>query len=225
MDRLVPWALARSIWASAMQLHAAMGKEPKMDLLPSLHADGIVLFGSSGLAFSDNSLIGATQKGWAVPRLMNFMASPFTALRALQVIISISKIHRFKEIGRLQAEVILRSGLEATVTYMNFHPYCQELFFNEVGATFGIGFRDEGPIWKISWNSVESWQVSDYLNDEELFGELLFTDYDSAISCSVGMLSHLIAAGSGKILLAGRIPLLDKFGYASRIAQKEVPQP
>ena len=46
-----------------------------------------------------------------------------------------------------------------------------------------------------------------------------------AQDAALGRLNSWISLINGNVIVAGRIPLIDKFGYVARLVQKEVPMP
>ena len=55
--------------------------------------------------------------------------------------------------------------------------------------------------------------------------ELTFLNKEIAFEGLLSGIDQLGATASGEMMIQGRLPLMDKIGYVSRIAQKEVPQP
>ena len=221
VERLVPWTLARSIWASQLQL--LKGHDLANFLLPRICSEKTISFGQSGLAFKDNSLVKAAKKGFAIPQLSKFLRSPFTSTAALRLVIKVGQIHQngWRKPGN--AKVLLSAALEATVTYMNFHPGCVDLFVDHPNSSIGVGSEKEGVFMTICRINSQPWALEHKAIMKQSTATLIFSSDQAACFSAVGNLDHMLAAGDGQIQLRGQIPLLEKFGYASRVVRRELP--
>ena len=55
--------------------------------------------------------------------------------------------------------------------------------------------------------------------------KLTFLNRDIAFEGLLNGVDQLGATATGEVMIRGRIPLMDKIGYVSRIALREVPKP
>jgi len=69
------------------------------------------------------------------------------------------------------------------------------------------------------------WKCTSEKPDTEPSVVLDFKNLGSAIRGACGQIDPLADPVLGNIMVAGRIPLLDKFGFVARIVSREVPSP
>jgi len=221
LNRLKPWTLSRSIWASHLQL--CFGTKKEQRLFPSFASDDTIRFGNSGLSFKDAKLMKVTSGEFALPCLSNFLASPFSAFLAIKSLIRVGQIHRYNWNDPNYTKVVLAAALEATVNYINYSPACRILFEDYEEASIGFSSLKEGVFLVVSKAESDLWKLEHEVHSVDLNATLVFRSDESIFSTAVGEIDHMVAVGNGEIQLLGNIPLLEKFGYVSRIVRKELP--
>ncbi|MEC8419641.1 MAG: hypothetical protein VXZ32_00815 [Verrucomicrobiota bacterium] len=127
----------------------------------------------------------------------------------------ISKILRKESDSREHFELLLMVGLEATACYLNYSDK-----FNQSGEHGCIQFllgADEDEIGYIIRNAKGLWKA--HLGKASGFpnAKLLFSSASVGIQVCKGFIDSKEAISQGDIMMKGRIPLLDFFGYASKI--------
>lgn len=222
-ERIVPWAAARSIFGAT----AVMGELDGMtqQLEPLLLSGDRISIGKNGLVFKQDSLLRAIKSGFSMPELFPMLMNPFSAIKA---IITLKRISRFYDPNlnlRESLPVILRAGLETVTVYLNHHSRFNDMFsdFSDELITFNLAGSEP-----IGWlrRSTEGLFTA---GSEPAVGnpsvELTFLNKEIAFEGLLRGIDQLGATASGEMMIQGRLPLMDKIGYVSRIAQKEVPQP
>jgi hypothetical protein len=115
------------------------------------------------------------------------------------------------------------AGLETAVCYLNFHSYSKSIMVNESGK---IDFYlKEKFLGSVSCSTNNFWQTSNRNTREEPSIIITFKDLNTAYRGALGEIDPLVDAAEKNVLIRGRIPLIEKFGYISRLAMKEVPIP
>jgi hypothetical protein len=115
------------------------------------------------------------------------------------------------------------AGLETAVCYLNFHSYSKSLMVGESGK---IDFYvKEKFLGSVSCSTNNFWQTSNRNTREEPSIIITFKDLNTAYRGALGEIDPLVDAAEKNVLIRGRIPLIEKFGYISRLAMKEVPIP
>ena len=220
-SRLVAWAISRSIWASHCQLYKD-NPLSRSYLFPKLRSEDCIHFGTTGLIFKDIALGESARNKIVFPQIIPFMLSPLSALRALMFLLKIARVLRSKELTHKNAEVLIRAGLEATVTFLNFHPKLKSEQENEEKILIAVVVKNQDGFWIVSKTKDLGWFVkySDSIMASD--ATLSFSSIQVACESMRGQLDTKVAAGQGKINLYGNIPLLDKFAYASNMVLKEI---
>lgn len=213
--------MSRSIWASHWQLNH--GLESGQRLFPRFASDNEISFGDSALSFTDAKLMKVASGGFAFPCLSKFFASPFSAFLAIKSMIRVGQIHRYNWKDPTYAKVILAAALEAAVNFINYSPICSSLFEDYQRASIGFSSSKEGVFFVVSQTEFGLWELNHKEKPEDLSANLVFRRDESICSSAVGQIDHMVSVGRGDIQLQGNIPLLEKFGYVSRVVRKEIP--
>ena len=219
-NRIVPWTLARSIWASVKELDHSNHAGELMH--PRICDEKRIKFGNSGLVFHDNSLIKAARTGFALPCIWSFLRSPRSSIRALKYLIDVGNIHNKEWENPSFSKVLLAAALEAATTYMNYHSECEKLVRDHRFSSIGVGSMEQGVFMSISRNGTNLWELHNAEIDQSYDASLIFANDQVMCLSAVGKLDHMLASADGNIQLRGYIPLLEKFGYISRIAKREL---
>ena len=123
------------------------------------------------------------------------------------------------------SSICILGTLTAICTYMNMHGKACRIFKNEKEHTLLINILNTETKYFISYDLEKGWTVKNTNKEVHASANLIFKNEDTARKAALGQLDFWIASASGDIVLAGLIPMLDKFGYVARIAQREVPLP
>ena len=74
----------------------------------------------------------------------------------------------------------------------------------------------------ISRHANDLWELNNQKVIQNYDASLIFANDQVMCLSAVGKLDHMLATAEGNIQLRGYIPLLEKFGYISRIAKREL---
>ncbi len=118
--------------------------------------------------------------------------------------------------------MLLAAALEAATTYMNYHSECEKLVRDHRFSSIGVGSMEQGVFMSISRNGTNFWELHNAEIDQSYDASLIFANDQVMCLSAVGKLDHMLASADGNIQLRGYIPLLEKFGYISRIAKREL---
>lgn len=222
-DRIVPWAAARSIFGATAVMEELDGVTGTLE--PSLLPDDRIAIGQKGLVFNQNSLLRAIERGFSIPELFPMLINPLSAIKA---IITLKRVSRFYHPNQKMEEslsVILRAGLEAVTVYLNHHSRFNDMFsdFSDELITFNLAGSE--PIGWLRRSAEGLFTAGSEPAEGKPSVELTFLNKKIAFEGLLRGIDQLGATASGEMTIQGRLPLMDKIGYVSRIAQKEVPLP
>lgn len=213
-------AASSAIYSCAQSILAAPDAKR---LRPKFLPGGEVELGNL-LIFSKNQYYRLISRGLGVPRLRNLFLSPIQSIRSILSLAKVGKLYKSKDL-KVIAPIQLKASLEAICTYLNHHSYSSKIFKPEQGFSFLIGISNTETKFLICYKTHCGWKVYLSWNQQSESASLLFKDIKTAQDAAVGCLNSWISLTNGNIVVAGRIPLIDKFGYVARLVQKEVPLP
>ena len=214
------WAAARSIYGCGVECLSAKNSQ---SLVPRILPSGEFSFGTS-LIFSPKSFVKVIEGGFALPKIRYFLTAPTGTFRSVINLARVGKAYRsasqIKEIYGM-----LNGSLEAICCYLNHHLVAKKAFHDESSRTLTFEIKGMQRKWLIKMDGSNCWQVGACSSLDRASACLAFNDIEVAKNAALGALDSWLSLTNAEIILSGRIPLLDKFGYVSRIAQNEVPRP
>ena len=214
------WAAARSIYGCGVECLSAKNSQ---SLVPRILPSGEFSFGTS-LIFSPKSFVKVIEGGFALPKISYFLTAPTGTFRSVINLARVGKVYRspsqIKEIHGM-----LNGSLEAICCYLNHHLVAKKAFHDESSRTLTFEIKGMQRKWLIKMDGSNGWQVGACSSLDRASACLAFNDIEVAKNAALGALDSWLSLTNAEIILSGRIPLLDKFGYVSRIAQNEVPRP
>ena len=214
------WAAARSIYGCGVECLSAKNSQ---SLVPRILPTGEFSFGTS-LIFSPKSFVKVIEGGFALPKIRHFLIAPTGTFRSVINLARVGKAYRsatqIKEIHGM-----LNGSLEAICCYLNHHFVAKKTFDEETLSTLTFEIKGMRKRWLIKMDGSNGWQVGSCCSLKHASACLTFKDLEVAKNAALGVFDSWLSLTNAEIILSGRIPLLDKFGYVSRIAQKEVPRP
>ena len=214
------WAAARSIYGCGVECLSAKNSQ---SLVPRILPSGEFSFGTS-LIFSPKSFVKVIEGGFALPKIRYFLTAPTGTFRSVINLARVGKVYRspsqIKEIHGM-----LNGSLEAICCYLNHHLVAKKAFDDESSRTLTFEIKGMQRKWLIKMDGSNCWQVGACSSLDRASACLAFNDIEVAKNAALGALDSWLSLTKAEIILSGRIPLLDKFGYVSRIAQNEVPRP
>ena len=214
------WAAARSIYGCGVECLSAKNSQ---SLVPRILPSGEFSFGTS-LIFSPKSFVKVIEGGFALPKISYFLTAPTGTFRSVINLVRVGKVYRspsqIKEIHGM-----LNGSLEAICCYLNHHLVAKKAFHDESSRTLTFEIKGMQRKWLIKMDGSNGWQVGACSSLDRASACLAFNDIEVAKNAALGALDSWLSLTNAEIILSGRIPLLDKFGYVSRIAQNEVPRP
>ena len=214
------WAAARSIYGCGVECLSAKNSQ---SLVPRILPSGEFSFGAS-LIFSPKSFVKVIEGGFALPKIRYFLTAPTGTFRSVINLARVGKVYRspsqIKEIHGM-----LNGSLEAICCYLNHHLVAKKAFHDESSRTLTFEIKGMQRKWLIKMDGSNGWQVGACSSLDRASACLAFNDIEVAKNAALGALDSWLSLTKAEIILSGRIPLLDKFGYVSRIAQNEVPRP
>lgn len=218
-----------SAWAIACSLSAASNEMIEQNirvqsLQPVLQgASWISLTKENNMVFSNEDLVRVAGGTFAFPRISCLLKNPVKSLGALLTLIKIRRVYLQKKHSMEQVRILMLAGLETAVCYLNYHSYSRSIMADETGK---IDFYlKEKFLGSVSCLTNNFWQTSDRNTQEEPSIIITFKDLNTAYRGALGKIDPLVDAAEKNVLIRGRIPLIEKFGYISRLAMKEVPIP
>ena len=219
-ERLSLLAGARTIHRCAQQKFSL---KVANSLLPELLSKYEILLGKQ-LIFSDFEFSKLLRKGYGVPKLKSFFPFPLDSMLSLS---NLWKVGRVFKKGQKNTDIlaILYGSLDAICLYLNRHPKAFELFISERKCTLGVTVVDCEKKYLLSYESLHGWMVTDTPRKYDPSACLTFKNIEVVQLSNLGNLDPWLSLVNGDVQLTGRIPMLDKFGYVARIAQKEIPRP
>ena len=213
-------AAASAIYSCAQSILSA--PESKR-LRPKFLSDGKVQLGNL-LIFSEKQYYRLIVKGLGIPQLRNLFLSPIQSIRLFLSLAKVGKLYKSQDV-KVTAPIQLKASLEAICTYLNLHSYSSEIFKSEQGFKILIGISNTETNFFINYEKQSGWKVCFAENQQSESASLLFKNIKIAQDAALGRLNSWICLTNGNVIVAGRIPLIDKFGYVARLVQKEVPMP
>ena len=220
-DRLVPYAAALSLEAASSELMNLfhVGKLLDVTLLDNYY----IQLGGKGLCFKDTNLLQAVSTGFAVPRLIPLFGNFNNAFTSILMLLKIKKILSAKLLKTQCISVALRAGLAGTAAFANHDVRCRELLSNEKeGRILFQVYGTDIAIW-FSFSKNELCRVDSGVIDVQPTAVFTFLNLKVARNAISGWFDHLGGPALGEAKISGNLPLLDKIGYISRIAQKAIP--
>ena len=220
-DRLVPYAAALSLEAASWEIMNLfhVGKLLEVTLLDNYY----IQLGGKGLCFKESKLLKAVSTGFAIPRLLPLFGNFNNAFSSILMLLKIKKILSAKLLNHQSISVALRAGLAGTAAFANHDLRCKELLSNEKEGR--ILFKVCGTdiaIW-FSFSQNDLCRVDSGVMDYEPTAVFTFLSLKVARDAISGWFDHLGGPALGEAKISGNLPLLDKIGYISRIAQKAIP--
>ena len=174
---------------------------------------------SEFLIFSDDQFGNLLKNGWGMPKIGGLL-SPCRSFCILSCLWKIGNLYKVEN-GQRFAPLLLGGSLEAICTYMNSHCEAGRVFESEKDSSIFIRIAETGSEYFICYDSPIGWSLKHVQRESSIQAPHL-----KASNCPKGITwktRFLLALSMGDILLAGRIPMLEKFGYVARIAQREIP--
>lgn len=215
-SRVKAWSIARSIhMANLITLQNGLEKE-RFLLEPFLVGDQKIGFGQKNpLVFDDLNIVKMVNMKFPFPEFGFIIKSPCDSVSKILRMIKISKILRQENQSKEHLELLLMVGLEATACYLNYSDK-----FNQSGECGCIQFllgADEVEIAYIMRDAEGLWVA--HLGKASKFpnAKLIFSNVSVGVKACMGVIDSKEAISQGDIIMKGRIPLLDFFGYASQI--------
>ena len=218
-QRIGKLAAARSIFACGSGLAPAL----KNYLLPRLLPNNKISLGEI-LTFKDKEFVKLVETGFGLPEIPCLMTKPFKSFQTFQLLRKIGKVYK-SNINQKMTDLVLLSSLESICTYLNHHSKSRLIFEDEKAHSISIKILSTGTQFLTHYEGGQGWVVKQTEPDFRATANLSFIDEAVTYSACMGRVDTWKEVTVGHIRLAGLIPLLDKFGYVSRIAQKEVPRP
>ena len=126
--------------------------------------------------------------------------------------------------GAKEIRALLAGSIEAILTYANLHPYSSALLSVDQHSTIRIGVVNSPLNLFVYFDPVVGWNLKQDLTNEPATCTLEFKSDEVARLASWGQLDPWRSVADGSIIIGGQVPLVEKFGYISRIVQKEVPK-
>ncbi len=220
-ERLKIWAAAQSIYRT---MEFLFPDAPLKKIKPSLLATDGISFGGCGLLFSDCAFLRALSGGFALPDLKRFLCHPVHSVECLRRLIRVKSLHGLCS-GAREIRALLAGSIEAILTYANLHPYSRTLLSVHQHSTIRIGVVNTPVNLLVYFEPVCGWKLKQDSAKEPVSCYLEFKNDQVARLASCGQLDPWRAVADGSLIIGGQVPLAEKFGYISRIVQREVPQP
>ena len=221
-EQISAWAIACSLSTASKEM---IEQNIRVQFLePELQgASWISLTKENNIVFSNVNLVRVAGGTFAIPKILCLFKKPIKSLGALLTLIKIRRVYLQKKYTMEQVRILMLAGLEITVCYLNFHSYSKSIMTDESGKIdFYLKDRFLGSV-ACSTNNL--WQTIDRNTHEEPSVIVTFKDLITAYRGALGKIDPLVDAAEKNVLIKGRIPLIEKFSYISRLAMKEVPIP
>ena len=220
---LKAWALARSIFG-ANQIICEDAGRPNCFAPRTPFQNSIFLSSHGGLEFSYDSLEKLVGKGFSLPRMKSFFRSPILCFRSVFALLRINNLYGETEPSFHQVQAIFRASVEATLAYANHHAEARGILMGERGSISFV-IKELGELIRVGPRRGGLWEVLDASVDEKPAVILCFQNLQIAYLSALGQTNHLTDPVTGKFILAGRIPLIEKFGFVSRLVFNDLPMP
>jgi len=213
-------AAASAIYSCAQSI---LADSDAKRLRPKFLSSGEVELGNL-LIFSQEQYYRLISRGLGIPQIRNLFLSPIQSIRLILSLWRVAQLYKSKDL-KVSSPIQLKASLEAICTYLNLHPYSSKIFKPEQGFSILIGISNTETNFLICYEQQNGWKVYFLENQQSASASLLFKDIKIAQDAALGRLNSWISLTNGNIVVAGRVPLIDKFGYVARLVQKEVPIP
>ena len=222
-ERIVPWAAARSIFGASVAINGFHEKIPK--LVPELLPNGRIAIGQKGLVFKDASLLQAIETGFSMPDLFPMLKNPLSAFETITILKKIARLYERDRPGVENLVAIFRAGLESLAVFANHDPASRELLSGESQELVVFKLADSEPLGWLRCSSEGFFSVGTGFIDGKPSVVLTFSSTQVAFDAVVLGIDQFGAPAQGEVEIQGKIPLMDKLGYVSRIALEKVPIP
>ena len=219
--RLIPFAAALSLEAASAEIVSQRNNGSILNV--KLLENYSIQLGGEGLCFKDSELIKAVSTGFGLPCFLPLFRHFHNALKSISMLLKIKSILSSKKTSSEKVSVGLRAGLAATAAFANHDSQSKKLLESEESGIvlFTIANSDIA-VW-ISFSANKLCQVGSKPLKIKPAAIFTFQNLKVASSAISGWFDHLGGPALGEAEISGNIPLLDKIGYISRKAQKEVP--
>jgi hypothetical protein len=222
-DRIVPWAAARSIFGASVVMNGFHENSPK--LMPELLPNGRIAIGQKGLVFKDASLLQAIATGFSMPEFFPMIKNPLSAFETISTLKKIARLYDRDRPGLENLVAIFRAGLESLAVFANHDPSSCELLSDDAEELVVFKLADSEPLGWLRRSSEGFFSVGTGFIDGKPSVVLTFSSQQVAFDAVLHGIDQLGAPAKGEMEIQGKIPLMDKLGYVSRIAQGKVPMP
>lgn len=222
-ERIVAWAAARSIFGASSAINSFHKKSPKLE--PELLADKRIAIGAKGLVFKDSSLLNAVETGFSMPDLFPLLKNPVSAFDAINTLKRIARLYNRDRIGLENLLAIFRAGLESLTVFANHDPASRDLLSGDSEELVVFKLADSVPLGWVFRPSGGVFSAGSDVIAEKPSVVLTFSSQKIAFDAVVHGIDHMGAPAKGDVKIQGKIPLMDKLGYVSRIAHGKVPMP
>ena len=219
-ERLKIWAAAQSIYRT---MEFLFPDAPLKKIKPSLLATDGISFGGCGLLFSDCAFLRILSGGFALPDFKRFLCHPVHSVKCLRRLIRVKSLYRLC-CDAIEIRALLAGSIEAILTYANLHPYSKALLSVDQHSTIRIGVVNKPVNLLVYFSPMGGWKLKQDSAKEPATCSLEFKSDEVARLASCGQLDPWRAVADGSLIIGGQVPLVEKFGYISRIVQREVPQ-
>ena len=120
--------------------------------------------------------------------------------------------------------VLIFGSLEAIAVYLNHQTFAKDIMQDECGRVefYLEGNQFLGAIYKFH---DETWLCDMEKNPREASVIVRFEDLKTGINAALGRVDPLIDPVQHRLRIEGRLPLLEKISYVSRMVSKELPLP
>jgi len=222
-ERIVPWAVARSIFGASEVINSFHSKSPKLE--PELLPDRRIAIGKKALVFEDASLLRAIETGFSMPELFPLLKNPVSGFKAIVTLKKISRSYESRSVKETDLVVILRAGLEALAVFANHHPVARDLFSEFPEELIVFRLKDSSPLGWLRRSSQEGFSAGTGSLEQKPSVSLSFSSVDVAFDAVKHGIDPLGAPATGELEIRGKVHLMDKIGYVSRMTLREVPIP
>lgn len=222
-ERIAPWAAARSIFGASEVLNSFHSKSPKLE--PELLADGRIAIGKKALVFKDSSLLRAIETGFSMPEVIPLLKNPISGFKTIVTLKKISKSYESHSVKETDLVVILRAGLEALAVFANHHPKARNLFTEFPEELIVFRLKNSTPLGWLRLSSQKGFSAGTCCLDQKPSVSLSFSSVEIAFDAVKHGIDPLGAPAKGDVEIRGKIHLMDKIGYVSRMTFREVPMP
>lgn len=222
-ERIAHWAAARSIFGASLVISRYGPKMPELE--PRLLPGNRISIGPKGLIFRDSSLLRAIEKGLAMPELRPMFRHPLCALRSIFALRRIARLYDQSKISPNTLSALLRAGLESLAVFGNHDPASRSLFCDEFDELVDFRLDGHGSLGWLCLCPEGAFSAASETPSGTPSVILTFSSREVAFDVILRGMDQLGALATGKVLLQGKIPLMEKIGYLSRVVLGRVPVP